>query len=140
MIAFVDDEQRLVGAYLDELKAAGLEVHSYGSLDRASEFFQKSARQVELLILDVMAPPGSAFKNVDTREGLESGLRFYEHVRLLRPDLPVVVLTNSPDPKVEQKFASEKTCWFLRKSQCLPFELANLIKKILADPRHESQR
>jgi DNA-binding response OmpR family regulator len=131
MILFVDDELRYVDSYAEELKMEGFELSPHESVDSAVRFFDQSRDQVELLILDIMMPPGTVFKDVDTEGGLRTGLAFYRHVRERAAKLPVFILTNVSDPAVDERFQGEDNCWFFRKDQCLPFELAEHVKKLL---------
>src|SRR5258708_35322395 len=116
MIVFVDDEPRLVESYVDELKAAGFEVSVQGSFDKAAAFVDDNSSRINLVILDIMAPPGRIFRTVDTEEGLTTGLRFYERLRQQLPSVPMIVLTNASDPMVAETVGRNARCLFLRKS------------------------
>lgn len=131
MILFVDDEKRYMNSYVEELKLSGYEVSFQGDVDSALRFFEENLNRINLLILDIMMPPGSSFKEVDTQLGLRTGIHFYERIREKAPNLPVMILTNVSDPRVEERFRKENKCWFLRKEDYFPFELAEEVKKVL---------
>lgn len=134
MILFVDEESRHMISFVEELRHTGLEVEFQTGVDAASfawAFLQANAAQIDLLILDVMMPPGVAFKNVDTELGIRTGVRFFERARQLLPDLPVIILTNVSDEKVKERFEQETNCLFLRKEDYYPFELPAEVQKLL---------
>src|SRR5262245_51220168 len=131
-ILFVDDEQRWVTSYIDELKYAGFTVHYKSTVDSAMEFFDDNHDQLSLLILDIMMPPGSIFKFEETQDGLRAGVLFYDTIRMKNPSLPVIILTNVSDDKVKKKFEQEYNCLFLRKPECFPYELAEEVRSILS--------
>lgn len=135
MILFVDEERRHMNSFVEELQLAGYEVEFQTGVDAASsawEFLQTNSTETELLILDIMMPPGEAFKEVDTGLGLRTGVRFFERVRELLPDLPVIIFTNVSDDKVKERFEREINCLFLRKEDYYPFELSVEVQKLLS--------
>ena len=134
MILFVDDEPWYVDSYVQELKLSGYDVHFQNcqdGMDTAAEFFERNERQVELLILDIIMPPGSTFQNTDTEMGLRTGVAFFEQARAVRPDLPVIILTNVSDEHVRERFISEDKCLYLCKEDYYPFELCTEVEQLL---------
>lgn len=133
MILLVDDEKRMAENYLEELEAElpRHEVQLRVKVDDALELLRREGNQIELLILDIMMSPGRTFRNVDTRNGLRTGRRFYDLVRNEMPDLPVIILTNVSDLEEEQYYEGQAKCWFFRKEDCSPFELTERVKDIL---------
>jgi CheY-like chemotaxis protein len=131
MILFIDDEKRFVDTYILELEECGHHVLYTPSVDDAWILLQKNENNLDLLIIDMMMPPGTLFKNVDTIDGLRTGLHFYRRVREKLPECPVIILKNISDERIFNDFSKEKKCWFIQKSLCLPFELAEEVKRIL---------
>lgn len=132
MILFIDDERRFMNAYREELEMEGYDVSFVNRVDDAAELFDTHTDSIRLVILDVMMPPGSIFRGEDTRNGLLTGVRFYERIRDLAPRLPVLIFTNVSDEGLEQRFRDETDCWFLHKYEYLPHELAETVKEILS--------
>lgn len=135
MILFVDEERRHMSGFVEELRLAGYEVEFQTGVDAASSawmFLQSNAARVNLLILDIMMPPGEVFAKADTELGLRTGVRFFERVRQWLPDLPIIVLTNVSDVKVKERFEQEANCLFLRKEDYYPFELPAEVQKLLS--------
>ena len=131
MILMLDDERRIMSSYVEDLKLSGLDVEFSDDPEAALELLEGDATKVDLLILDLMMPPGERFEKVDTERGLRTGVRVYEAVRAMAPHLPVVILTNVSDPKIERRFRAEKNCSFFRKEQVLPFEFTKQVTEFI---------
>lgn len=131
MILFVDDEKREMDSYVQELELSRYEVSFQTDVDVALNVFDEEFNRIDLLILDIMMPPGSSFDNSETEMGVRTGVRFYERIRERTTDLPVVILTNVSDEGVRERFCGESKCWFLRKEDYLPFQLAEEVEKIV---------
>lgn len=132
MIMLVDDEAREMDSYLRELDLAGFRVSFQPGVDEALQLWKEEGPRIRLLILDIMMPPGKAFQDVDTSEGLRTGVHLYDRVRRDDPDLPIVILTNVSDQRTRERFQHDSRCWFLRKEEYLPYELAEAIGEVLA--------
>ena len=132
MILFIDDESRHMGSYRDELKLSGCEVVFESDTDGAWEFFEKNTHRIELIILDIMMPPGKSFEDADTEEGRRTGVHFYHRVRERAPELPVIILTNVADDDLMDSFRDDENCWYFEKMRYMPFEIAREVKRILA--------
>ena len=130
MILFVDDERRHSDSYIRELNKK-YQVIFHKDVDRAWQCFEKDTDEIELLILDIMMPPGDTFRKVDTDEGRRTGISFYEKIRKRTPRLPVIVLTNVADEEVEHRFRVEENCWYFQKEHYLPYELLKEVEQIL---------
>lgn len=132
MILIIDEEKRRLAPYISELESSGYEVHVAMDVDSAVKFLPGNLDRIELVILDIIMPPGTVFQDEDTRNGLRTGIPMYHRVRRDAPHMPVVVLTNVSDPDVEKFFENESRCWFLRKEDYFSFELAQMVDRILA--------
>lgn len=135
MILYVDDEARRTQSYLDEmrLELTKHEIVYKNRVDEALKVFRENIEKVELLILDIMMPPGISFKADDTMQGLRTGVRMYQLVREINPSLLVIIFTNVSDPEVKEYFAKESGCVFLRKEDYMPFEFVEAVKEILRE-------
>lgn len=133
MILFVDDERRYVDGYVEELRLSGFTVEYRKTVDAAHKFLVENLPQIDLLVLDIMMPPGELLQEAQTNHGLRTGVRFFEQVRQLAPVLPVIILTNVTDEQVKEQLQQEPFCWFIRKEDCFPFELAEEVQRILSE-------
>jgi CheY-like chemotaxis protein len=143
MILLIDDEPRGISSYKEDLQLElepKYEVKYLKRVDDALRFFEEKAGQIDLIILDIMMPPGESFRDDKTTEsGLRTGVSFYERVRKTAPKLPVIILTNVSDPRVLDRFNREANCWFLQKKDVLPFQLTETVVGILS-PSGPSER
>lgn len=135
MILFVDDEKRFMHSYMMELELEGHTVSFQNDVDSALSLLEKGLDHLELLILDIMMPPGRNFQGEDTGGGLRTGVFFYERIRVLAPHLPVIIFTNVSDEQLEKRFKAEANCRFLRKEEYLPHELVETVREILPPRR-----
>ena len=133
-ILIVDDETRWAESFLDELKLADYEYEYKTETDEAMVYFHENSDKIDVLILDIMMPPGTTLK-ASTDQGLDTGIKLYDQIRAKAPDLPVIVFTNVTGREVAQKFLNEADCWLYPKSDLLPFELVEEIEAILKDKR-----
>ena len=138
MILFVDDEARWVDSLVRELTEK-YEVSFYRDVDSAWQCFEEFPDDIELLILDIMMPPGNVFKEFDTDEGRRTGIFFYEKVRDREPWLPVIILTNVSDEEVIHRFRTEKNCWLFEKTDYLPYQIVQEVDQILTPPEIHTQ-
>jgi DNA-binding NarL/FixJ family response regulator len=118
MIVFIDDEPRFMDSYVDYLNNfSDYKVKEISSVDEAAIFLGNEANStdLQLLIIDVMMPPGETFKSVDTKKGLRTGEFLYYKIREEHPQLPIIIFTNVSDPEFKKKFESEKMFRFMRK-------------------------
>ena len=130
MILFVDDERRHISSYVTELEELGYTVVCENSVDQALQFLDRNRSNLKLIILDIMMPPGQAFKKLDTDEGRRTGVFFFERVKERAPELPVIVLTNVADDELMDRLRDEKNCWYFQKKHYLPYEIAQEVKRI----------
>ncbi|MEL6442177.1 MAG: response regulator [Cyanobacteria bacterium J06621_8] len=137
LIVFGDDEARLIDSYKMELELElNCEVKIISNTDKLLEFLQTGNKQVDLLILDVMMPPGSnhTISDRNHQEGLNTGLIIYEILREKGISLPIVIFTNSVRDEQNQivtKISQDDKAKFLQKEDYLPFELADEIKSFI---------
>jgi CheY-like chemotaxis protein len=140
MILLVDDEKRYMDSYAEELELQAFAVTVKRDVDDAWRFLEQHLVDIELLILDIMMPPGEFLMDADTNKGLRTGVRFFERARQLSSALPIIVLTNVSDAAVVEQFRGEPNCSFCRKEDYLPFELADEIKTTLAPAGRSEER
>lgn len=77
-ILLVDDNQDLLESLTLLLRDEGHRVHAAGTLEAARRYLLDGA--ADLMLLDVRLPDGD-------------GLAFYREARILRPDMPIMVMT-----------------------------------------------
>lgn len=118
MILFIDDEARLMDSHRQHLEFK-LEEHQkelkyFSEVDPAMEFFDAYKDELELVILDVMMPPGHCFDK-DSNHGLKTGYLIYRKFRAALPLLPILFYTNSADEALASKAREDPHLKYLSK-------------------------
>lgn len=93
-ILLVDDDDFVRNVVKDMLEEAGYRVFSMESGEKAISFFRVNHNLVDLLVSDVVMP------KMDGRE-------MYEHLKRLKPGLPVVFISGYPADILNQLQESE---------------------------------
>jgi CheY-like chemotaxis protein len=117
MILFIDDEARLMDSHRQHLEFMLAEYKKeltyFSEVDPALKFFNESKDTLELVILDVMMPPGHSFE--ESNHGLKTGYFIYRAFRQMCPDLPILFYTNSNDELLAEKPRNDKNLKYLSK-------------------------
>lgn len=142
VILFIDDEiypqgKRATGDYMiyyiHALRLAGFRVYTADGPDEAVEQLAKLA-QLDLVLLDIMMPPGKLLSNEDTREGTRSGVFLADRIIAERPDVCILVLTNSKDPDVYDDLRGKRAIrQILPKVEYPPLDLVAVVKQVLGE-------
>ncbi len=132
LVLLVDDDKLLMQLYVGALERKGYKVKHCFEPDSALAFVKENGRQIDAIILDVMMPPRKPYENEDTNGGLKTGIFLLRDLRKYCPNVPVVVLTNIRDPETLDELGKDPEVEVVRKFNCPPFELVDLItQKIL---------
>lgn len=136
MILFIDDEARLMDSHRLNLEFRledyGKELRYFSEVDEATKYFVDHKDELDLVILDVMMPPGDSFDK-DSNHGLITGYLIYKSFRKASPDLPILFYTNSADEALASKPQEDKRLKYLSKvNYPLLDDLWTEVKKALA--------
>lgn len=115
-----DDESFAMAAYFRALEKAGHTLTRFVDVDEARKQLAESAP--DLVILDVMMPPGS-YGAEATGNGFRTGLVFLEDLRKVQPHVPVLILTNVDRTKIHGAVTEGPTVRILEKLEVLPADL-----------------
>jgi CheY-like chemotaxis protein len=137
-ILFVDDEPRKIDSFVSELQLSGYEVIVKKDVDSAFEYLSENINGIELIILDILMSSGKITQNMDTEDGVKTGLRFLEKIReKFDTSTPILIFTNlhiSDDIKTE--IQEDLKANILYKEDYLPFELAESIEDFLTSQQN----
>ena len=129
MILFIDDEvNRGIKCYIEELEFSDYEVITKQDVDSAFKFLQDNFDKIRLIILDIMMPPGQLFRNHDTNDGITTGMSFYQKIRKISEEIPIIIFTNYTGQEVKNKIGIDENSIYLYKSDYLPYELVEKIQ------------
>lgn len=139
-ILFIDDELptsqagpdgRYMWYYTEALRDAGFKVIEVEGPDSALRKLSLKTGEVDLVILDIMIPPGKAYAEENTLNGLRTGIFLSMTIQEEYPRLPIVVLTNVLNPDALNQLKPMKSVKkILTKPHCTPFQLVEEIYKI----------
>jgi CheY-like chemotaxis protein len=139
MILFIDDEQRYISPFVEELKlrlGPERQVRLVTDVGEALSIIGNEIRTIELVVLDIMMPPGKHFDLDEAGGGLRTGTLVYGKIREQAPTLPVIILTNVADPSLAVRFRGENKCWYLRKADFFPHEFGEACSQILSEGKY----
>lgn len=135
-ILFVDDELTNMNSFILELQLTltDYEVVQKRDVDSAFKYLEENYGEIKLLILDILMPSGKITENMDTADGVETGLRFLQIIRKSFLDIPIFIFSyiNDTHKKLDKIISEDENTRFLAKHDLLPFELAEQVEKILA--------
>ena len=95
-ILFIDDDTRLISSFADAVRSAGFSTRLFRAPDPALEYLRTDAN-LDLIVWDMMLPPGEAFREVDTESGLSTGKHLFWKMRELRPASHYLLFTARGD-------------------------------------------
>jgi DNA-binding response OmpR family regulator len=123
LILLIDDDHTPTKYYVRRLEKDGYDVRHALNVDNALEEFRSLGESISLIILDIMMPPGEAFREAETDHGLKTGFLLFEVIRKHLPTVPVIILTNQLDEAVRTKIRIDDFTRILRKINCTPGDL-----------------
>jgi CheY-like chemotaxis protein len=86
--------------------------------------------KVDLILLDIMLPPGDELNIDDAREGFSTGVVFTKKIKNEGLNLPIIVITANPDRDVEKDLNALGVSKYFRKPVS-QVELEDAIKECL---------
>src|SRR5580692_7089942 len=131
MILFLDDDVAFLDDYCDELKARGYEGLIVSSTDDAFQIMTTRGDELQVVVVDMMMPPGQIFEDEETQSGTRTGELFYRKLRSIRQDVPVVFFTNRNTEQLDGAFREDPRCRMFMKEELLPREFADMIADFL---------
>ena len=133
MILIIDDEPNRMDCYIKELEAEKFEVKICKHIDQALDFLENHFNSIELLILDVMMPPGNTFKSEDTDQGLRTGALFYRLIKEKNNwNFPIFVFTNIYDDELSTEVNNDPESWLFHKEEFMSRDFAEKVRSHLS--------
>lgn len=136
---FIDEDLEAIRGYIKVLDLLGCEVTHCRTTDQA--LVSAKASPPSVIILDLMMPPGPSYSARQTEEGVRTGVVLYQDLRKLHPHVPVIVLTNLPNPNAWfQRQLGRENLRILRKPDYPPFDFAAVVAEVLGIPLPDDLR
>lgn len=122
-VLVVDDELRSIRDYIEALRVLS-DVDVEFNIDSA--FAKAKTNRYDLILLDLMMPPGDRYSCEDSNAGLLTGLLFLRDLRSSGIGTFTILLTNSI-PIPPSSFLDDPSVLVRDKTEILPHELAELV-------------
>jgi len=138
-ILFVDDEidprqtaepsGSYMWFYIQALRDADYEVIPVTTPDEAIQKVEEDSADFDLLILDIMMPPGNIVDAEQANGGVRSGVLLADLIATTAPKLPILVLTNVLDLREREELRKKPNVRdVLYKPYFTPFEFVNEVQ------------
>jgi two-component system invasion response regulator UvrY len=126
MRILITDDHALIRMGLKQLLQAGFARAVIGEASNAAEALQQIGEQPwDIVVLDITMPG-------------RSGVDILRDIKMLRPKLPVLILTAASEDQFAIRVLKVGAAGFVRKEMA-PTELVNAIKKVIAGGKYISQ-
>lgn len=116
-VLIADDEESVLSVASEMVEAFGLKVVTAKDGREALEIYRKNIKTIDLIILDLTMP------RLD-------GEQAFRELRLINPDIPIIMSSGYNEQTVTQKFSGKRMTGFIQKPYRLDV-LFNEIKKVL---------
>jgi CheY-like chemotaxis protein len=125
MIVYLEDEDAS-NLYRDEFIERGIQIIVHRDVTEGWNALAGNA-DVDVVILDVMMPPGKMFDLDSTKQGLLTGIHFYRRLRAQNAELPIFILTNNTDPEISEAVAGDTNAYHFVKTDVYPDDFADRV-------------
>jgi len=132
-ILLIDDDAIPMAPYKTALEKSDFIVTAIADVDKALEIARDSLERFDIVLLDVMMPPGNAFDLGETDDGMRTGVFLYGELRKHYHEAWIIVLTNMRDGVTLDMFPTkeDRQLRVVLKYKYPPFEIVELIKGLL---------
>jgi len=130
-ILLVDDEIYATDSYVARLRDRGLRILLARTLAEAKQLISDNCSEINIVVTDVMMPPGEGEDLVETHGGYRSGMTLARWIKQSYSDLPVVALTMAIDREIEEWFL-DLGYRFVSKLDMPPHAFARYIEALLS--------
>jgi len=140
-ILFIDDEfspegdtDDSFGSYMSlyklELTDEGYDVDPSNNVDDAWD--KLNSKKYDLVIIDIMMPPGKLFQAVDTKRGVRVGYHLAKKVLELFADMPIILLSAVANIDHSEDFSEPgSTIKIVSKLEATPSYFCEIVASIL---------
>jgi CheY-like chemotaxis protein len=127
MIFFVDDDRRYIKDYVEEIESRHYSVIHKHSIDDAFKSAIEHIHDIQLLVVDMMMPPGDLLDERDNENGKRTGILFIKKLEeeIGRIEFPLIVFTHVNIERLDFQ------CRKYQKEDYTPDDFANKIEQII---------
>jgi CheY-like chemotaxis protein len=122
----------LMWYYAEALRERGYELTETNNIDRAVEILASGS--FDLILLDIMMPPGKTLAGADTASGMRTGVVFADGLVQSHPDTPIIILTMVANPSAFNALLRKRNVKrILQKSDFPPSLVADEVHDVIGD-------
>jgi DNA-binding response OmpR family regulator len=93
-ILFIDEDKAALRYYMLALNDHGFECEHIRNVDDAIKKIETEDRSYDFIILDSAMPAGTIYSDQKTEDGTLTGKFLFRDIRIKRPNVPILILTN----------------------------------------------
>jgi len=133
-ILMIDDDKLPMEYYIRSLEKNNFEVKYFVRPDDAFAYLDKEKPHIDIIMLDIMLPPGEKYRGKQTNQGLRTGIFVLEDLRDYEDysSTPVILLTNVRNPKTLAEFEESDLLSIAFKPNYPPQKVIELLKEMLS--------
>lgn len=128
MILFVDDDRRYIKDYIEEIESRNYSVRHEHNIDDAFKSVTDHIHHIQILILDIMMPPGELLDEQDNENGKRTGIFFIKAIeqQIGEINFPLIIFTHVNTDNLIVRYQK------YQKENYTPYEFANEIEQIIS--------
>jgi hypothetical protein len=134
-VLFIDDNQRLIKNYVEQVERAGFSTRRFRGVDQALHFLRTEHNAAEVIVWDMMMAPGIEFQGQDTDSGLSTGKYLYLEMRKLQPGAHYLLFTGRRDVPFDNFRSPENRSYVRSKEELNPQGMVELLKVLVSGNR-----
>ena len=135
-ILWIDDDIYSIYNMIELLKDEGFNVISINNIDEAIEKLDELQNKIDIVILDIMMPPGKTFSTIESKGGFASGLALARYIKKEIPHLPIICFSGAADTEDIISWFQNKSIPIVRKPSNVNFVIKT-IKRYLLPPEEQ---
>jgi DNA-binding NtrC family response regulator len=124
---WIDDDSYRAKSLLDLLDLYGINTILYSDLNDALMNIRQDYKNIDVIILDILMPPGNLFTCNETNEGRKTGILLYEKIRDIFKGPIIFYSVLSDIHFIKQLVAKDSKLAYLQK----PTSVERIIKSIM---------
>lgn len=102
-VFFIDDDRRLIQRYARAVADRNYNVHLEYDVDKALAYARETP-QIDVIVWDMVMPPGKSFESQESEGGLETGRFLYKELRSIHPQALFILLSGHVTEYDKQSF------------------------------------
>lgn len=128
MIFFVDDDRRYIKDYVEEIESRNYSVRHEHNVDDAFKSVVEHSQDIQLLVMDMMMPPGYILDERDNENGKRTGILFIKAIeeQIGKIDFPLIIFTHVNIDNLDRQYHYK-----YQKEDYTPSDFADKIEQII---------